>query len=88
MRNDNDDILSEEHFESSKTRRGSFLQKLFIFVQTFEFDLVTQSYEAVYIDQHSPVILTYVLEILCTFLEPKYSPLRTPHDDPHLFLPI
>ncbi len=43
MRNGNDDISSEEHFDNSKTRRGShFLLELFIFgVQIFEFYLVT-----------------------------------------------
>ncbi len=42
--NDNDEISPEEHFESSKTRRGTLLLlELFIFVHMFEFYLVTQS---------------------------------------------
>ncbi len=45
MRNVNNDISPEEQFEHSKTMRGSyFLQELFIYVQIFEFYLVTQSF--------------------------------------------
>jgi hypothetical protein len=40
----NDDISSEEHFKNLKTIRGSYLLlELFIFVQIFEFDRMTQS---------------------------------------------
>ncbi len=31
------DISSEEHFENTETRRGTYLLELFIFVQIFEF---------------------------------------------------
>ena len=42
--NINDDISPEDHFENSKTNRGSYVYlELFIFVQLFEFFLVTQS---------------------------------------------
>ncbi len=39
-----DDSLSEAHFQSSKTIRGSFLDsELYIFINIFEYYLVTQS---------------------------------------------
>jgi hypothetical protein len=42
--NGNDDITSEEHFENSKTVRGSYLDKsVVIFVKIFDFYLATQS---------------------------------------------
>jgi hypothetical protein len=42
--NSNNDISSEEHFENSNTKRGTYLLlKLFIFDKIFEFYLVTQS---------------------------------------------
>ncbi len=44
--NGNDDISSEKHFENSKTRKGGYLLlDLFIFVQLFEFYLVTKSFK-------------------------------------------
>ncbi len=45
VENGNDDISTEEHFENSKTTRGTYLQlELFFFVKIFEFyHLVTQS---------------------------------------------
>jgi hypothetical protein len=43
MGNGSDDISSEGHFENLKTKRGSyFLLEPFVFVQIFEFYLVTQ----------------------------------------------
>ncbi len=44
MGNGNDDISSEEHFENSKTRRGTYLLlELLIFVQILDFYLVIHS---------------------------------------------